>query len=544
MNTLRKVLKYSVITVLMGWIIILEALRTPVETRAEEPSSSSSSSSSSTNSGQTLYDALRAIYGESTSSSSSSTSSSSSCVTIEQMMKKMETKPIGPTVEETELDELYHEDYKVYEERIGEYTIYANVKNGGVTNRPVVIDVPKGVGCNMKKDGSDIPFVTKEVIENEGAYVLDFFVGSDEDELANFSTQTFLRAKFRFRIQYKTGVGGIVGEGSLDEEEEEEEEIDYGDLPEDMRPDNYSYEDEESGGDAASASQNAASASGDFVPVKVNAHKNAELTSGYDPNTGYYRNVLRTGESFYTSLPNGSITNEAVLIQESEGLDYMVYRNGEEYTDFVPGEYIQDVGSFALYVSKPGDPSFKEAYKFGDPAYRFRIISGDVSDMGIVTAPDGGTIRNVRFNGLDDDGSLFISNDSIHLTQDGYYELTIDDDAGSREVAFGLDTEPPVFTVSVEPNEAAITYYSDDVTRCSLYKGNELISDPQIVNTVTDPGKYRLCVYDRAGNQAVSEFTVIYRINAAAIIAILAVIGIIAGVVVYLLRMRKKVKVV
>jgi hypothetical protein len=101
-----------------------------------------------------------------------------------------------------------------------------------------------------------------------------------------------------------------------------------------------------------------------------------------------------------------------------------------------------------------------------------------------------------------------------------------------------------VFSVDVKPNEANVTYYSEDVSRCVLYKGDKVISDPDIVNSVKKSGKYTLVVYDAAGNQSKMEFTVRYRINAAAVIAILAVLGIIAGVMVYLLRMKKKVKVV
>ncbi len=536
MDKIKQILKNILIAALLAWILILEVLGSPVETRAD----GTSSTTSSTNSGQTLYDALRSIYGSSGSSSSTS-STSSTTVTVEQLMKKMETEPIGPKVSDTELDELYHEDYKVYEERLGDYTIYANVKNGGMTNRPVVIDVPKGVGATMKKDGSDISFISKEVIEGEGAYVLDLFVGSDDDAFANFSDQTFLRAKFRFRIQYETGVNGMEGGSTIGQatENTSEPEADFGDLPEDMRPDDFIYEETSISANETTASENSTPAG-----TGTNVHKDAELSSGYDSSTGYYINTLRTGETFYTSLPNGSITNEAVLIQEAEGLELKAYRNGQEYEDFVPGEYIQEVGSYAVYASKPADPDYIQAYKFGSPAFRFRILSGDVADMSIVTAPDGATIRNVRFNGIDDDGSLFIDDRSVHLTQDGYYEFTFDDDAGTREVTVSLDTEDPVFTVSVEPNEAAITYYSDDVARCVLYKGNDLISDPTVVTSVTEAGRYRLYVYDTAGNRSMSEFTVRYRINAAAVIAILAVIGIIAGVIVYLIRMKKKVKVV
>ena len=535
MDRIKKIIKYSVIILLMAWILILETLTSAVEIRADE----TSSTTSSTNSGQTLYDALRAIYGDSRSSSStSSSSSSSSAMTTEQLMKRMETTPIGPTVEDTELDELYHADYKVYEERLGDvYTIYANVKNGGVTNRPVVIDVPKGVGATMKKDGSDVPFVTKQVIENEGAYVLQLFVGADEDTLATFSDQTFLRAKFRFRIQYKTGVGGIVGEGDIEELEANTVSGNYEDLPEDMRPDDFVYEDSLPEDDTLSENEIPEEPE-DTTPV------NAELSSRYDSATGYYRNTLRNGDSFYTSVPNGAISNEAVLVQETEGLTFTAYRNGQAYEDFKPGEYIQTTGSYDIYVGKADDAAYNEAYKLGQPAFRVRIVSEPVSDLRIITAPEASAIRNVRHNGLDLGEEVFVDDDTIYLNNDGEYELTIEDEAGSREIYFTLDTEQPLVSVSVQPNEATVTYLSNDTVRAVLYKGDEVVSDPQLVQSVTTPGKYTLYVYDAAGNSSKSEFTVRYRINAAAVIAILGVIAIIAGVVIYLIRMKKKVKVV
>lgn len=544
MDTAKKILKFCGAMALTAWMLLLLTVAPAMEIRADENSTSTSSSSS----GQTLYDALKAIYGDSGSSSSTSGSSStnsstssSSSLTTDQLMKRMETEVIGPTVQDASLSELYHEDYKVYEERLGDgYTIYANVKNGGVTNRPVVIDVPRGVGVSMKKDGSDISFASKQVIETEGTYVLDLYVKGDEDSLTPFSGQEFLRAKFRFRIQYKKGVSGIVGESDMDAEEapaEEptEEEQDYEELPEDMRPDDYVFEEPEETEEESTE---------EAPEAKPLTKVNSELDSRYDESTGYYINTLRTGDSFYTSLPNGSITNEAVLVQEAEGLTYTAYRNGEIYESFTPGDYVKETGSFAVYVTKENDAAFVNEYKNGNPAFRFRIVQDSVCDIGIVTAPQGTVIRSVRYNGLDADSSVFINESTVHVDKDGDYEIVVEDEAGIREVSFTVDKTQPVFGVSTKPNEATVVYYSDDVYRCVLYRGNELVSDPDIVQTVTKAGKYKLYVYDRAGNVATSDFTVHYRINAAAVIAIISVIAVIAGVAVYLIRIRKKVKVV
>lgn len=526
MDTLKKIIKYFMVGALTVWVVVLGLLAGPVKTLADETSSSSSSSSSS-NSGQNLYDALRAIYGESSGSSSSS-SSSSSCVTVEQLMRRIETEPIGPKVQDTSLGESYHEDYKVYEEELGGvYTIYTNIRNGGVTNRPVVIDVPRGVGVSMKKDGTDVPFVTKQKIEKEGAYVLELFVGADEDSMASFSEQTFLRAKFKFRIQNSSGVDGVVGEGELEEEEpaEEIEEEPVTDLLEQEETVSENEPEEEE-------------------PQETRAPKNSDLLSIWDPASGYYMNTLKTGETFYTSLPNGSITNEPVTVQESQDLEFTAYKDGKEFEDFAPGVPLNVVGSYAIYASKPDDESFLQNYPFGNPAYRFRIVSGMVSDMGMITAPYGVTIRNVRFNGLDANESMFLDSSTVHIDQNGDYEITFDDEAGSREVSFTLDNEQPVFSVDVKPNEAKITYYSNDVSRCVLYRGDKVESDPQIVDSVTKSGKYTLVVYDAAGNSSRSDFTVRYRINAAAVIAIFAMLGLIAGVVIFVFRMKNNVKVV
>ena len=533
MDTFKKVIRYVFTGGLIAWLIFIGVITPTVTTLADE----TTSSSSSTNSGQNLYDAFRAIYGDS-SSSSSSKSSSSSCVTVEQLMKRMETEPIGPKVQDTSLSESYHEDYKVYEERLGEnILIYANVQNGTVTNRPVVIDVPRGVGTSMKRDGSDVPFVSKQVIDQEGSYILYFFVGSDVDTFTSFSEQTYLRAQFRFRIQKGEGVGGVVGEGDFDEEEEEEKPVEE-ETPEE--PDQDLLAEELLNEEAETETETEST----VQEPEVKKPEGADLGSSYDNSSGYYTNTLRTGETFLTNVPNGTITNDPVIIQESTGLEYRAFRNGAEFEEFAPGQGVNEDGSYAIYISKPDDEDFLRAYPFGNPAFRFRIVRGYVSDIGIITAPYGVSVRNVRYNGLDADDSVFIDERTVHVDRNGDYEITFDDASGSRELAFTLDTEQPVFTVAVEPNLATVKYYSNDVTRCVLYRGEKVISDPQIVDSVTKSGKYRLVVFDAAGNSSESEFSVRYRINAAAVIAILAVIGIIAGVLIYVLRMKKNVKVV
>ena len=120
----------------------------------------------------------------------------------------------------------------------------------------------------------------------------------------------------------------------------------------------------------------------------------------------------------------------------------------------------------------------------------------------------------------------------------------MDDEAGSREFTLIYDGTQPFFTVSTEPNKATITYLSSDISRCVLYRNNEVVEDTGVIKEVTQPGKYTIYVYDTAGNRTQSQFMVHYRINAAAVIAIFGILALIAGVAVYIIRIRKNVKVV
>ena len=564
MNKKGKVfIRWGKAAAILGMAAVL-ILMFPVNFRAEEKSSSA---------GQSLYDALRAVYGNRSGSSSDSDSSSEKRddtgeakkeekkensseeeITTDELMKRMETVPIGPTVTTAALEETYHADYKVYEEKLGSsYTIFSNVKNGGVTKRPVVIDVPTGVGTSMKKDGSDIPFVSKKTIAAEGTYVLDLFVSDTSDAMEPFSKRNYLRAKFRFRIQYNKGVGGVIGEDYSKEDDESEisatesssednplnlpEELLRNDteetmLPEDMLPDDFVFEETDEDEEEKEKEEEKPE-----KPLEI------DISSSYDSETGYYKNTLLNGDSFYSSLPNGSLTNEGVLIQEAEGLKYTAFRNGKEYEDFALGDYTSEEGSYTIYISKPGDSAFEKSYPDRIPAFRFRIISGAVYDIGIINAPENTKIRSARYNGLDIEDKMLLTDERLRLDGDGDYEITFEDEAGSREVYFTLDTEQPLFAVQTMPNEAAISYYSKDISRVVLNRGNTVVSDGGPVYSVKKTGNYTIYVYDKAGNMSYADFTVTYMLNTAAVIAIISVLLLIAGLTAYMIRIKRKVKV-
>ena len=130
-------------------------------------------------------------------------------VTIAPDIPAMDSDPIGPTIKTVSLGEYYHENYKLYEERFGDfYAIYSNVANGSITNQPAMFDVPAGVSVRMTRNGREVPFNNKTKIADEGTYVIQFYILEGDSQDLPAWQQTIDWAKFTFRIQYTAGLDG------------------------------------------------------------------------------------------------------------------------------------------------------------------------------------------------------------------------------------------------------------------------------------------------------------------------------------------------
>ena len=536
---------------------------------------------------QDIINAIRSLYGnqQSTGTNSQSDQSgtasnqtqSSNVITTQQLMEGMESSMIGPKVEDVGLTELFHESYRIYEERLNEdVSVLTTVANGTLINRPVMIDVPQGVSTVLKRDGEEVSFESRKPIKDQGSYVLTLYVlGEDEGNKA-FSEQVIQKAKFRFRIQYEIGIDGVEagtspGEGIAglsgteeassneteryeemasmnaiyedglfpDEEISEEDEI-----PEELLPDDYEYQEPDRDTEAEIPDTISGTVSPESLPDGLNGSFLAVngMSSEYDAESGFYKNTLLTNDVFYTNVPNGMITNEPVTIQASSQMTYRVYKDGEALDGYEAGQYIQEAGSYTVYVEKD-DPSYSALYNGRYPVFRFRIITAPVSDLGVFNAPFGTTIESVAFNGNPDPDSL-ISTDTVSLGRDGGYMVALNTPNGTVNVNISVDTATPLFRVDVRPNEADIVYLSDDISYCTLYKGEELVEQRNIIDRVQGAGEYTLTAYDAAGNSSSLAFRIRYRVNAGAVVAIILVIGIIVGLLAYLIKIRKKVSVV
>ena len=81
----------------------------------------------------------------------------------------------------------------------------------------------------------------------------------------------------------------------------------------------------------------------------------------------------------------------------------------------------------------------------------------------------------------------------------------------------------------------------DDIESVVLYQNGEEVKFNG--SSLQTPGTYKLVVSDGAGNETVADFTLNYQINGFGIAAILLIIATIIGGVVFVIIVKRKVKV-
>lgn len=502
-----------------------------------------------------------------------------------------EAQTSGPTVYETSLSETYHEEYGVYEEGLNDLCyLYTNVENGGLTDQAVKIDIPANVTYTMEKDGVGIGYTSGQAVSDRGSYVLRISV---TDTSKSFSQQTVYKAVFRFRIQEKlpqataedsmngggyssgssmysytdnswtggtsynsgdsSGASDVIDFGTGDSSSSwwlDDGETAAGETSGDSSSDETEIMDEDGNIDESAVDEaiNAAlgiDADGNVISDAAEISEVSGLASGYDAESGLYAHALKTGAVFYTDVPNGMVTTSAVTIRFfDDTLTLTAYRNGEE-VELTSGEALTAPGSYAIYPTQD-TAAYASAYSANaQPVFRFRIMADVVNDLGIFNAPENTLITQVTRYGI----TLFSAEkdeDAVRwyaFPEDGSYEITMKNELGELYSYVVLDTEAPRFSVTTEPNRAYVSYYSDDIANCVLYKNGNQQSEGELVSQVNGSGSYTLVVYDTAGNASMQSFDVHFSLNMGAVLAIVLVIALIAAGILFLKRARSDVKI-
>ncbi len=465
-----------------------------------------------------------------------------------------ETSVDADGIEDHTLIQNYNSKYELYEQSFGSvFFFYTNVANGAITEEAVWIELPKNIKTVIEKDGEPYSEPEDHYYTEKGSYVIQLLA---ED---NGITK---RSVFRFRIMEETMEPSstpsatptvtVVPEGTegntptdiplitpteipvVDPEtvdidpslltEEELEKLLSGEL---------SYEEiiDRLKGEITSTP----------IPESSETEAYTGLNEEYDSSRNQFKETLRSGTYFYSSIPNGMITNDAVSFSfpETEGLTVTVTRDDADYP-YTQGDKIELRGVYKMTFQQT-----KVDYLLNyttPPQFTFRIITTAVKNIEIVNPPAGFLIDLVIKDG--EEQTLESKNYYI-LQKDGVYRLTFlsnDEYAIRQSVSITKDTVPPAVTVTTDGASAQFTYPQNDVARIRIFKDNAEYTNFSWYE-LDDPGEYLLYIYDAADNYTTVSLSLKYRINTAGIFAIIIFIILIAGAFGYFRYTKKNVSV-
>lgn len=254
--------------------------------------------------------------------------------------------------------------------------------------------------------------------------------------------------------------------------------------------------------------------------------------ASYDETTGMYRTVLSDGTSFLSSVPDGMLSNAGVYLDFS-GLgpkeqQVEILLDGELFVPEEEGMFSQ-VGNYTVRI-----PDGQGIHVFS-----FRLLGRALSDLDSYTVPVGMKVTAFTRDGEELLASIGGEGQRLDLTVDGAYLLTMENALGiSYEIELTVDHEPPKFSAEFDGEAIALSYESQDIAAIEVINGQETRSYESL-SRITGPGRYVIRVYDYAGNVSEASAEIPAKVNMAGVVAVVLIIGLIAGAVIFIRRTKK-----
>lgn len=456
-------------------------------------------------------------------------------------------KSTGPTVYEVEMDETYHEDFEVYTESLeGRYFIYSNIGNMGITDQPVYVDFPGNIQYSAEKDGFPYSYTSKELIRETGTYV--FYITAIKDSSVPLSEQVIYETTFNFRIQPKpekkeettASFQSEYGGSSFMPNIESYPETEVADsptstLPEETLPIEENPEsilsEEES--ETATVSESESETSDMEQELETPIEKTKELypivSDSFDPSTGMYSFHLGTNATFLCNVPNGMITNVAVMFDFSGlGNDAQlvhILKNGEEYLISEDGVFIE-TGTYHVFLP------FEETKVM----FSFKIIGTAVSNFDVYTIPV--EMELVTFS-RNEENLLIDGKRQLEFQKDGYYILQMQNELGALYgISFTVDHEPPVFTTNIVKETVQFTYKSNDISHVEVEKDGKTEMYESLFQ-LSGSGTYLVRAVDHAGNIYEQTIIIPKTVNMAGVLAVVLIIALVVAAVLFIKKTKR-----
>ncbi|MCD8091182.1 MAG: hypothetical protein LUD81_11295 [Clostridiales bacterium] len=479
----------------------------------------------------------QSIYGTASAEVSGSVSS------IYDETEEIVTETTTEAVISDTLTESFNSEAGLYKETFSNGDgFYTNIANNGMSGGNIYIDIPSNMTVSMTIDGIEGQYINKEYMNDQGTYILNVITESEGRKY---------RARFTFRIQK----GLAASADSISEEPEEERAPAEAVFDEDFL---YSSEDY------------------------------GAVTNRFDENRELF--AFDVGNStVYANMPSGMFSSSSLRLNMSSRLSCSVRKDGEEYE--MTGDTIEENGSYNLYISDSAGNSIElDFYLYG------RAVNGFES----FTAPGGYSITKIEYEdykntygfgekeekteaetaegeesseeeqNIDEEAeraeeeaedgynevnaqmrlALRSGRESITLPIDGRYRKELrGDDLPALSTEIIIDRTAPV--VEFEGLKSNMKSTGNEVTavctdeEASLYlfsrSGEEkLLSENGGSVKISGIGEHTLSAVDSAGNRSDYTFKITRHIGAAGIGAIVFLILIVVGVVVFIVYSSKK----
>ena len=231
-----------------------------------------------------------------------------------------------------------------------------------------------------------------------------------------------------------------------------------------------------------------------YLIVEDEAGNNTQFGFKIDTKVDYKINVL-----------NGAISNSDVILHSYEDVEIALEHNGA-LMSYAPEESIQDEGEYTLTI-KDSNGNME--------SMNFRIIKHTQKSFNYTPA-NGVTIDKILRSGEPMEGG-----DTLNLTQDGNYSITIWDGEVYYTFNIVIDTTPPQVTLEGVENggttksKVKVTSVSEDCTIIAKRNGEEF--KYAIGESLEELGKYEISFIDSVGNTSTVTFEIVYSLNGAAI---------------------------
>lgn len=422
------------------------------------------------------------------------------------------------------LDEIYHEDLKLYEEVFDNSNVfYSNVGNGDIVGGGVYLDIPQNISVKMTVDGAEKPYQNKTVYDEEGTY---YFTLSYQVQTKD--TKTIYQSNFRFRIQKNAPAIQAADETPVLPSEEfpiedgipEETEIAVTEpLPEEELP----------------APEEEPVLSNEITPLETTA---APAGQGYDADLQLYSYTFSDGSQFLSAVPQNGLSNTEVYLGLPEGGSGKIYV-GENSADLPEAVSVNEDGIYHAEITSAGGETL---------SWDFRVMSRAVSDLTTLQAPDGYYIASIVKDGVPVEGAAYA--ESYELLSDGTYTVSfLSYYEGYPEcfLAIALDTQAPTLqftgldengtatgkTVGYSANEENVTVV--------VTKGKKTVRTYN--NTISGSGSFIVTATDPAGNQTAYEIKIPYKADKMTVILIIVVWLMAVGFIVYYKVNARRIKV-